>query len=245
MTMPPEDSGPADAATSPARGRDGAGYAIRVVVTDDHLVVREGLRLILEGHADVELVGDAADGAAAVALVAEVQPDVVLMDLRMPGMDGLEAVGRIHATWPHIAVVILTTYNDDGLMLQALQAGACGYLIKDATRDTYFQAIRAAARGETLLQPETLARLLARAKAVPARTPAAATLTEREVEVLEGIVRGERNKEIAARLGLTEPTVKTHLASIFAKLNVDSRAAAAVAAIERGLVRRAAARPGP
>ena len=221
------------------------GNAIRVVVADDHMVVRDGLRLILEGHDDFDLVGDAADGAAAVALVAEVQPDVVLMDLRMPGMDGLEAASRIRSAWPHVAVVILTTYNDDDLMLQGLQAGACGYLIKDATRDTFFQAIRAAARGETLLQPETMARLLARANAAPAGAHPPAQLTEREVKVLEGIVRGERNKEIAARLGVTEPTVKTHLASIFAKLDVDSRASAAVAAIERGIVSRSPPRPGP
>jgi NarL family two-component system response regulator YdfI len=218
--------------------------AIRVVVADDHMVVREGLRLILEGHDGFALVGDAADGAAAVALVEELQPDVVLMDLRMPGMDGLEAAARIRGAWPHVAVVILTTYNDDDLMLRGLQAGACGYLIKDATRDTFFQAIRAAARGETLLQPETLARLLARANAAPARAHSATHLSEREVEVLEGIVGGERTKEIAARLGLTEPTVKTHLASIFAKLGVDSRAAAAVAAIERGIVSRSTSRLG-
>src|SRR5438270_12683314 len=127
---------------------------IRVVVADDHLVVREGLRLILEGQDEFTLVGDAADGATAVALVADLQPDVVLVDLRMPGMGGLEAVSQIHRAWPRVALVILTTYNDDELMLQALQAGARGYLIKDTTRETLFQAIRAAARGETLLQPE-------------------------------------------------------------------------------------------
>ncbi len=211
---------------------------IRVVIADDHLVVREGLRLILEEHDEFALVGDAADGAAAVALVADLQPDVVLVDLRMPGIGGLEAVSRIHGAWPQVALVILTTYNDDDLMLQALQAGARGYLIKDTTRETLFQAIRAAARGETLLQPETMARLLARTTAAP--SPASGhgplDLTERELEVLEGVVRGERNKEIAVRLGLSEPTVKTHLTSIFGKLAVESRAAAAVAAIERGLV---------
>jgi len=211
---------------------------IRVVVADDHLVVREGLRLILEGQDEFTLVGDAADGATAVALVADLQPDVVLVDLRMPGMGGLEAVSQIHRAWPRVALVILTTYNDDELMLQALQAGACGYLIKDTTRETLFQAIRAAARGETLLQPETMARLLARTSAAPAPARGHGTLdlTERELEVLDGVVRGERNKEIAMRLGLSEPTVKTHLASIFGKLSVDSRASAAVAAIERGLV---------
>jgi len=211
---------------------------IRVVIADDHMVVREGLRLILEGQEEFTLVGDAADGAAAVALVADLQPDVVLVDLRMPGMGGLEAVAQIHCAWPRVALVILTTYNDDELMLQALQAGACGYLIKDTTRETLFQAIRAAARGETLLQPETMARLVARTTAAPAPAQGhgALDLTAREREVLEGVVRGERNKEIAARLGLSEPTVKTHLASIFGKLSVESRASAAVAAIERGLV---------
>ncbi|HWE61558.1 MAG TPA: response regulator transcription factor [Chloroflexota bacterium] len=211
---------------------------IRVVIADDHLVVREGLRLILEGQEEFTLVGDAADGEAVVALVADLQPDVALIDLRMPGMGGLEAVAQIHRAWPRVALVILTTYNDDDLMLQALQAGACGYLIKDTTRETLFQAIRAAARGETLLQPETMARLLARTTAAPARGHGMLDLTARELEVLDGVVRGERNKEIAVRLGLTEPTVKTHLASIFGKLGVDSRAAAAVAAIERGLVSR-------
>jgi NarL family two-component system response regulator YdfI len=211
---------------------------IRVVIADDHLVVREGLRLILEGQEEFTLVGDAADGEAVVALVADLQPDVALIDLRMPGMGGLEAVAQIHRAWPRVALVILTTYNDDDLMLQALQAGACGYLIKDTTRETLFQAIRAAARGETLLQPETMARLLARTTAAPARGHGTLDLTARELEVLDGVVRGERNKEIAVRLGLTEPTVKTHLASIFGKLGVDSRAAAAVAAIERGLVSR-------
>jgi len=211
---------------------------IRVVIADDHMVVREGLRLILEGQEEFTLVGDAADGAAAVALVADLQPDVVLVDLRMPGMGGLEAVAQIHCAWPRVALVILTTYNDDELMLQALQAGACGYLIKDTTRETLFQAIRAAARGETLLQPETMARLVARTTAAPAPAQGhgALDLTAREREVLEGVVRGERNKEIAARLDLSEPTVKTHLASIFGKLSVESRASAAVAAIERGLV---------
>jgi len=209
---------------------------IRIVIADDHMVVREGLRLILEGQEEFALVGDAADGAAAVALVADLQPDVALIDLRMPGMGGLEAVAHIHNAWPRVALVILTTYNDDDLMLQALQAGARGYLIKDTTRDTLFQAIRAAARGETLLQPETMARLLARTTPAPTRGHGPLDLTERELEVLDGVVRGERNKEIAARLGLSEPTVKTHLASIFGKLSVESRAAAAVAAIERGLV---------
>lgn len=137
------------------------GKCIRVVVVDDHQIVRDGLRLILqiEGK-DMEMVGDASDGAGALRLIEETQPDVVLMDLRMPGMDGLEAITQIHVHWPHIAVVILTTYNEDDLMLRGLHAGACGYLLKDVNRETLLHSIRRASRGETLLQPEVFARLL-------------------------------------------------------------------------------------
>jgi two-component system, NarL family, response regulator YdfI len=136
---------------------------IRVVVVDDHLVVREGLRLILDKAGKgkgIALVGDATDGATALQLIEEVQPDVVLMDLRMPGMDGLEAIERIRTIWPQIAVVILTTYNEDDLMLRGLRAGACGYLLKDVSRETLFETIYAAARGELLVQPQIMARIL-------------------------------------------------------------------------------------
>src|SRR5262249_23592744 len=136
---------------------------IRVVVVDDHLVVREGLRLILDKAGKgkgIALVGDATDGATALQLIEEAQPDVVLMDLRMPGMDGLEAIERIRPTWPQIAVVILTTYNEDDLMLRGLCAGDCGYLLKDVSRETLFETIYAAARGELLVQPQIMARIL-------------------------------------------------------------------------------------
>lgn len=214
---------------------------IRVLIVDDHLVVREGLRLILETSEGIELVGDAADGASAIRLVSEVQPDVVLMDLRMPGMDGIETIERMRAEWPHIAVVILTTYNEDDLMIRGLRAGACGYLLKDTNRDTLFNAIRTAARGETLLQPEMMARLLshtARNASQPLSiyNRGGLELTVREREVLTGVARGERSKEIAARLGITERTVKAHLASIYTKLDVDSRASAVAVAIERGIL---------
>ncbi len=218
---------------------------IRIVVADDHLVVREGLRFMLE-EADegFVLVGDAGDGAAALDVVGKVQPDVVLMDLRMPGMDGLEAIKRMRAAWPQIAVLILTTYNEDELMIRGLQVGACGYLLKDTDRATLFRAIRAAARSEMVVQPEVMARILSHAahgvSSSPA-TPANHTrretdLTERELEVLESLVRGERNKEIAMRLGVTERTVRAHLSAIYMKLNVDSRALAVAVAIERGLI---------
>jgi two-component system, NarL family, response regulator YdfI len=216
---------------------------IRVVIADDHLIVREGLRLILETDPEMELVEDAPDGASAVRLAGEAQPDVMLMDLRMPGLDGIQAIEQIHAQWPHIALVILTTYNEDNLMVRGLQAGACGYLLKDTSRETLLDAIRTAARGETLLQPEVLARLLAQTSTgrMTSVSPAGnvageITLTEREQEVLQGIARGERSKEIAAHLGITERTVKSYLSSIYTKLEVDSRAAAVAKALGRGLL---------
>lgn len=218
---------------------------IRVVVVDDHLIVREGLRMMLElGGEGFALVGDATDGATALRVVEELQPDVVLMDLRMPGMDGLEAIAHIRQTWPQIAVVILTTYNEDELMVRGLRSGACGYLLKDTDRETLFHAIRAAARGEMLLQPEMLARVLAltsQATGHPSSTGLHAgclDLTEREREILQGVARGERSKEIAARLGISIRTVGAHLASIYTKLGVDSRASAVAIAIERGLIAR-------
>jgi NarL family two-component system response regulator YdfI len=218
---------------------------IRLVVVDDHLVVREGLRFMLE-EADegFVLVGEAGDGASALEVVSQIQPDVVLMDLRMPGMDGLEAIQQMRAAWPQIAVLILTTYNEDDLMIRGLQAGAKGYLLKDTNRETLFRAIRAAACGEMVVQPEVMARILAHtahgastAPALPANSTRRETdLTERELEVLASLVRGERNKEIAKSLGVTERTVRAHLSMIYLKLDVDSRTLAVAVAIERGLI---------
>jgi NarL family two-component system response regulator YdfI len=215
---------------------------IRIVLADDHAVVREGLRLILEVEEDFVVVGEAQNGHEAVRLTGELQPQVVLMDLRMPGMDGIEALTRIRAQWPHVSVVILTTYNEDELMVRGLQAGARGYLLKDTTRQVLCDSLRAAARGEALLQPDVLTRLLqqlpttARASEAPRH---ALELTEREREVLAGVARGERSKEIAARLGISERTIKAHLSSIYNKLGVDSRAAAIAVAAQRGWLRAA------
>ena len=211
---------------------------LRVLVTDDHLIVREGLRLILETAEGIELAGEARDGAEALRLVGELAPDVVLMDLRMPGMDGLTAIARLQETHPEVAVIILTTYREDDLILQGLRAGAQGYLLKDTDRATLLDAIRAAARGETLLTPEIMASLLAQTQTRPGPTPSdqGPVLTDREREVLAGVARGERNKEIAFRLGITERTVKAHLSSIFNKFGVDSRAAAIAVAAQRGLL---------
>jgi NarL family two-component system response regulator YdfI len=208
---------------------------IQVLVADDHLIVREGLRLILETVADIELVGEAANGAEAVSMSAELHPDVVLMDLRMPGMDGLTAIEKLRVEQPEVAVVILTTFNEDDLMRRGLRAGARGYLLKDTGRDMLFNTIRAAARGETLLQPEILSRILSPQSAPAQPHPQEdLSLTEREREILAAVARGERSKEVAVRLGITERTVKAHLASIYNKLGVDSRAAAIAIAAQRG-----------
>ncbi len=210
----------------------------RILIADDHLIIRQGLRLILETEAGFEVIGEASDGAEAVRLCAELKPEVVLMDLRMPGMDGLTAIEKLRATQPEIAVVILTTYNEDDLLLRGLRAGARGYLLKDTDRESLFEALRAAARGETLLKPEILARILSKAGTVSARAEVTSPfeLTAREREVLEGVAKGERSKEIALRLGITERTVKAHLASIYGKLGVDSRAAAIAVAAQKGLL---------
>lgn len=211
--------------------------SIRVLIADDHEVVRDGLRLILETEEDFCVVGEAADGAMAVKLTGELQPQVVLMDLRMPGMDGLTAIDQIRARWPTVALVILTTYNEDDLMMRGLRAGASGYLLKDTNRQTLFATLRAAARGEVLLKPDVLARVLSQQPTEGRATKMVdqgIALTDREQEVLQAVAQGERSKEIALRLQISERTVKAHLASIYNKLGVDSRAAAIALAAQRG-----------
>ncbi|HEY5729322.1 MAG TPA: response regulator transcription factor [Anaerolineales bacterium] len=212
---------------------------IKILIADDHLIIRQGLRLILETESDFKLVGEASDGAEAVSMCKKLKPDVVLMDLRMPNMDGLTAIEKLRDEQPEIAVIILTTFNEDELMLRGLQAGARGYLLKDTGRSTLFDTIRAASRGETLLKPEIMARVLAQKNAPAAKSKSDSTfnLTEREYEVLESVARGERSKEVAAHLGISERTVKAHLASIYQKLGVDSRAAAIAIAAQNGLLK--------
>lgn len=211
---------------------------IRVLITDDHLVVREGLHLILETADDIEVVGEAVDGAECLRLVPELNPDLILMDLQMPRMDGITAIEHLRRDFPEIAIVILTTYNEDDLMIRALQAGARGYLLKDSSRENLLDTIHAAARGETLLKPEIVARMLALQSAPkPDSSPQTdSPLTDREHEVLQALARGERNKEIAYNLGITERTVKAHLQSIYQKFNVDSRAAAVAVGAQKGLI---------
>jgi NarL family two-component system response regulator YdfI len=215
---------------------------IRILIADDHLVVREGLQLILGMEDDLEVVGEAENGEAAVRLAEELRPDVILMDLRMPGMGGLEAIEKILTQQPEMAIVILTTYNEDDLMMRGLGAGARGFLLKDTGRETLFHTIRAAARGEILLQPEVMMRVMAHTgrkeqASEPAESHEQEVLTERELEVLTAVARGDRNKEIAYQLGITERTVKAHLTNVYNKLGVDSRAAAVSVGIQQGILK--------
>jgi NarL family two-component system response regulator YdfI len=207
---------------------------IRVLIVDDHLVVREGLHTILEVSGDLEPVGEAANGAEAVRLVGELSPDVVLMDLRMPGMDGIEAIQQIKARYPVVEIVILTTYDDDEYIVQGLRAGARGYLLKDTGRQALFEAIRAAARGESLLPSAVVDKVVAHLGSP--RPVAAGSLSEREQEVLALLAEGASNKEVSLRLQITERTVKAHVTSIFNKLGVNSRAEAVAVALRQGLL---------
>jgi DNA-binding NarL/FixJ family response regulator len=205
--------------------------AVRVLIVDDHPVVRDGLRGMLSGDPELEVVGEASDGAEALAAVATTEIDVVLMDLRMPGMGGVEAIRALAARGDRARVLVLTTYDSDSDVVPALEAGATGYLLKDTPRTELVRAIRAAARGETALAPSVASRLVHQRRA-----PAQEALSERELEVLTLIARGETNRGAAARLFISEATVKTHLLHIYAKLDVNDRAAAVAAAYERGLL---------
>lgn len=210
---------------------------IRILIADDHSIVREGLRLILETEPDFEVIGEAADGVEAVNSASELSPDVILMDLRMPRMDGLTAIQHLQEEQPNIAIIILTTYTEDELMFKGIKSGARGYLLKDTERATLFNTIRAAARGETLLSPQVMERVLAQAGKQSAATPTTSggiQLTDRELEVLHAAAEGKTSKEIAYNLRISERTVKAHLTSIYNKLGVDSRAAAIAEAAKRG-----------
>ena len=204
---------------------------LRLLVVDDHPVVRMGLVAMLSEHADFEVVGEAADGAEAVLLAARLAPDVVLMDLRMPVMDGPEATAKMLASPPAPAVLVLTTYDTDADIVRAVEAGANGYLLKDAPRETLADAIRRAARGETVLAPPVVARLASRL-----RTPTAPTLTDREAQVLQCVAKGLSNAEVGRELHIGEATVKTHLLRAFEKLGVTDRTAAVTAAYKSGQI---------
>ncbi|MET7876701.1 response regulator transcription factor [Micromonospora profundi] len=204
---------------------------IRLLIVDDHPVVRDGLRGMFTGDPDFEVVGEARDGAEALALAANRRPDVVLMDLRMPGMDGVTAIGRLVGSGSPAKVLVLTTYDTDADVLPAIEAGATGYLLKDAPREELVRAVRAAARGEAVLSPSVAGRLMGRLRA-PAEEP----LSHRELEVLAMVAKGTSNREAAARLFISEATVKTHLLHVYAKLGVNDRAAAVAVAYDRGLL---------
>ncbi|HEX6342422.1 response regulator transcription factor [Umezawaea sp.] len=203
---------------------------IRVVVVDDHPVVRDGLRGMFSGDPDFEVVGEAADGAEAVTVVEAVRPDVVLMDLRMPRVDGVTAITRLREGGNPARVLVLTTYDTESDVLPAVRAGATGYLLKDTPRDDLFRAVRSAARGEAVLSPSVATTLLGQVRA-----PATDQLSQRELEVLGLVARGSTNKEAAKKLFISEATVKTHLLHVYAKLGVKDRAAAVAVAFERGL----------
>jgi DNA-binding NarL/FixJ family response regulator len=204
---------------------------IRILVADDHPVVLEGLSGMLAGQPDFEVIGLAADGDTAVIMHGSLAPDVTLMDLRMPGLDGVGAIKAIKAQQPPSRIIVLTTYDSDTDILRAIEAGATGYLLKDAPREELFHAIRAAARGDSVLAPAVAARLMNRMRA-----PAEENLSAREIEVLQLVATGASNKEIGKSLHISTATVKTHLIHIYGKLGVDDRTAAVTTALEKGIM---------
>ncbi|WP_328726243.1 response regulator transcription factor [Streptomyces sp. NBC_00259] len=210
-----------------------ADRTISVLIVDDHPVVRDGLRGMFESAPGFAVLGEAADGVQGVALTERLDPDVVLMDLRMPGGGGVEAIAEITRRRYRVKVLVLTTYDTDADTLPAIEAGATGYLLKDAPREELFTAVRAAAEGRTVLSPAVASRLVSRVRnPVPRDEP----LSAREREVLALVARGTSNREIAAVLFISEATVKTHLTHIYAKLAVKDRAAAVAAGYDRGIL---------
>ena len=206
--------------------------AVRVLITDDHSVVRQGLRMFLSLDPELEVVGEAANGEEALRMARDLSPDVVLMDLVMPVMDGISATGAIRSELPDVEVIALTSVLEDASVTGAVKAGAIGYLMKDTEAEELGRAIKAAAEGRVYLAPEAAARLMREV-----RTPESPeTLTERETEVLQLLARGKANKQIATSLYVTEKTVKAHVSSILAKLSVQSRTQAALYAVRAGLV---------
>jgi NarL family two-component system response regulator LiaR len=226
------------------------GERIKVLIVDDHQVVRQGLRTFLELHSDIRVVGEAADGVEAVQMVGELAPHVVLMDLVMPRLDGIQATRQIVASESSAHVIVLTSFAEDGQVFPALQAGASSYLLKDVSPDDLVGAIRAAYQGEPRLHPDVARKLMEAMRSAPGRTnagspgsrgaevaspAAAADLTERELEVIRAVARGASNLEIAREFFISEKTVKTHISHILAKLGLKDRTQLAIFAIRNGL----------
>ena len=210
---------------------------MKVVICDDQAIVRDGLEMLLKLEPDVEVVGMAEDGAAAIDVVTKQKPDLVLMDLKMPIMNGVEATRQILAKYPEVKVLVLTTYDDDEWVFDAIQAGASGYLLKDTPRDEVVKAIRGTVTGKTYVDPSVAGKVLRQASSHQTQPATLITskLTEREIDVLRLIAKGLNNTDIADRLFLSEGTVRNHVSAILAKLGVSDRTQAAVIAIQHGL----------
>jgi DNA-binding NarL/FixJ family response regulator len=210
---------------------------MKVVICDDQAIIRDGLELLLKLDRDIEVVGKAGDGAEAVELVAQYQPDLVLMDLQMPAMNGVEAIRHLRARFPEVKVLVLTTFDDDEWLFDALQAGASGYLLKDTRREDLAKAVKGTVAGKTYMDPAVAGRVLEQAvgSTVQPMTLISEKLTEREVEVLRLLAAGLNNHDIARQLDLSKGTVRNHVSAIFAKLEVGDRTQAAIIAIRHGL----------
>jgi DNA-binding NarL/FixJ family response regulator len=205
---------------------------IKILMADDHPVVRAGIRGMLETQPEFQVIAEAENGREAFEQIAKLKPDVVLMDLRMPEMDGVEAIGKIKEKYPDINILVLTTYDTDADIVRAVEAGATGYLLKDAPREELFRAVRGTAKGETVLAPVVAARLMGKV-----RDHGDQALSAREIDVLLLVARGASNQDVAEKLHVSTATVKSHLIQIYQKMGVSDRTAAVTTAIERGIIR--------
>jgi len=208
---------------------------IRILIADDHAIVREGLRALLATEPDLQLVGEANDGLQAVSKVRELRPDVILIDMLMPRMDGLEAILEIRKDWPEAKIIVLTSFSDDERVFSAIRSGALGYLLKESSPQDLLQAIHSVARGEGFLSPTIASKVMRELNQPPKLPPTKDPLTEREVEILQLVAQGLTNDEIAEKLVVSERTVRTHVSNILAKLQLANRTQAALYALKEGL----------
>ena len=211
--------------------------AIKILIVDDHVVVRDGLSTILKREKNFIVVGEAKNGLEAIDQAVALEPDVILMDLRMPELDGVEAMRRIGSQDPNVKFIVLTTYDGDEYIFDAIEAGAKAYLLKDASREELFRAVRAVHRGDSLIEPGVAAKVLDRLAQLSRQAVQTEILSEREIEVLQLMAKGAANKEIAASLTISESTVKTHVANIYQKLEVSHRTEAVTQALQRGIIK--------